>query len=91
MQWYALDGSPGRRDHGRLGLDSIVRWIYADATQPAGGRRYALFTCAKAKAAAMGGVARGKQNNLRTSVLRDYLLTWNQLCDEVRRFLLSSP
>ena len=69
-------------------LDGAIRWVYADATRPAGSARYALFTCAKAKVVAMGGVARGKQNNLRTSALRDCLLAWNPLCNEMREFLL---
>ena len=70
-------------------LDGMIRWVYADATLPPGSPRYALFTCAKAKAAAMGGVARGKQNNLRTSALRDCLVAWNQLCEELHSFLLT--
>jgi hypothetical protein len=70
-------------------LDGAIRWVYADATSPIGSARYALFTCANAKAAAMGGVARGKQNNLRTSALRNCLLAWNPLCDEMRNFLLT--
>lgn len=71
-------------------LDGTVRWVYADATKPAGSPRYALFTCAKAKASAMGSaIAHGKQNNLRTSALRDCLLDWNALCGEVQRFLLA--
>jgi hypothetical protein len=70
-------------------FDGTIRWIYADGTRPAGSARYALFTCTKAKAAAMGGVARGKQNNLRTSALRDCLLTWHQLHDQLRCFLLT--
>jgi hypothetical protein len=70
-------------------FDGTVRWVYADATQPIGTARYAVFTCARAKAAAMGGVARGKQNNLRISALRDCLVTWSHFSDDVRRFLLA--
>jgi hypothetical protein len=70
-------------------FDTFVRWVYADATQLIGSARYALFTCAQAKAAAMGGVARGKQNNLRASALSGSLVTWRELCDDVQRFLLT--
>jgi hypothetical protein len=70
-------------------FDGTIRWVYADATQPSGTARYAVFTCAKAKAAAMRGVARDKQNNLRIAALRDCLVTWSQLYDDVRRFLLT--
>jgi hypothetical protein len=69
-------------------LDPFVRWVYADATQRPGSARYALFTCTKAKAAAMGGVARDKQNNLRISALRDSLVGWDQPCSQLQEFLL---
>lgn len=58
-------------DKGSLCLfDSVVRWAYADATLPLGASRYGLFSCAAAKAAAMGTITREKQNNLRASALR---------------------
>lgn len=43
-------------------VDQSVRWVLADATLPRGAARYACFDCAAASQAAMGGVARGKQN-----------------------------
>ena len=43
-------------------LDQSVRWVLADATC-LGASRYACFDCTAASQAAMGGVARGKQNN----------------------------
>lgn len=70
-------------------LDGTVRWVYADATLPPGSARYALFNCAVAKMLAMGGVARGKQNNLRISGLRNRLVDWNSLRHELEEFLLS--
>ena len=38
---------------------------------------------------AMGGVKKGKQNNFRVNDFNDELITWEQLCDEMRLFLLS--
>ena len=70
-------------------LSSIVRWVYADATQAVGSRRYCLFTCEKAKAVAMGGVARGKQNNLRISALKENLVDWLRLRTQIQQFLLA--
>jgi hypothetical protein len=70
-------------------FDTLVRWVYADATQSPGTARYTLFTCVKAKNSAMGNtVCREKQNNLRISALRDSLVPWTKLCAEIRRFLL---
>src|SRR5206468_2212304 len=46
-------------------VDETVRWALADTTRQSGQARYAFFDCRTAKAAAMGGVARGKQNNLK--------------------------
>lgn len=71
-------------------FDSSVRWVFADATQQPGSRRYALLTCATAKKAAMGStVARGKQNNLRISALSKSLVDWPQLRQDVGGFLLA--
>jgi len=69
-------------------LRSTVRWVLADATLPPGTARYALFDCATAKAAAMGVVERGKQNNLRVRSLQPLYATWADLLSKVREFLL---
>ena len=72
-------------------FDGVVRWIYADATKNLGANRYALFTCALAKKAAMGGaVTRRKQNNLKISELRAHLVDWEHLRGQVQSFLLST-
>jgi hypothetical protein len=68
-------------------LSGVVRWVFVDATQPVGSRRYCLFTCEAAKAAAMGGAARGKQNNLRVSALRDRFVDWLGLRARIAEFL----
>ena len=68
-------------------FDRFVRWAYADATQPKGSSRYALFTCDLARRAAMGGVSRGKHNNLKISALRPNLVGWSEFTDLVRHFL----
>jgi len=71
-------------------LDPSIRWAYADALQAPGAKRYALLTCAAAKKAAMGGVVRGKQNNLRVAALRDSLVDWSRFQSDVTTFLLGS-
>jgi hypothetical protein len=68
-------------------FDSIVRWAYVDATQMHGASRYGLFTCDMAKKAAMGMVARGKQNNLRVAALRPGLVGWVEFVSRVKDFL----
>jgi len=70
-------------------LDTAVRWILADATRPAGSARYALFDCRRAKAAAMGGVRKGKQNNLRMSALQDCFQAWPELLGQLQRFMFN--
>ena len=70
-------------------LNGMVGWVFADATQPVGARRYCLFTRETAKAAAMGGVGRGKQNNLRISAFRDRLVDWTRLRTQVEQFVLT--
>lgn len=68
-------------------LDTAVRWVLADATRPPGTARYALFDCRLAKAAAMGEVRKGKQNNLRIAALQHCFVTWPKLLEELHRFL----
>ncbi len=68
-------------------LDNAVRWVLADATRPAGAARYALFDCRRAKAAAMGEVRKGKQNNLRLSALQDCFVTWSDMLEQLSQFL----
>jgi hypothetical protein len=70
-------------------LDSDVRWVLADATRRAGSARYALFDCRRAKAAAMGEVRKGKQNNLRLSALDDCFVTWRELVERLDAFLFA--
>lgn len=71
-------------------LDVAVRWVLADATRPAGSARYMLFDCRQARQATMGGVSRGKQNNLRMSALKDSFVTWPELVEQLRQFLVAS-
>lgn len=68
-------------------LDNHVRWAFADATQPPGAARYALLTCSQARNAAMGGVARGKQNNFRISALKAHSIAWPPFCEQLLAFL----
>ena len=69
-------------------LDSSIRWILANGLKETGTPRYALFTCAEAQQAAMGGVRPGKQNNLRVSALQERWLSWPELIVQMQGFLL---
>lgn len=69
-------------------VDSSIRWILGMGAIPAGSPRYAMFTNTQAKKASMGGVARGKQNNLRVSDFQKQLITWDDLSKILYRFLL---
>jgi hypothetical protein len=71
-------------------LDRSVRWALADATRPQGSERFAWFDCTAASRAAMGGVSRGKQNNLGVSSLRTKMRTWPEFCQELRAFLVEA-
>lgn len=68
-------------------LDTSVRWILADATRQPGTKRYALFDSRRAKAAAMGEVRKGKQNNLKISGIQDCFVAWTALVEQLREFL----
>ena len=68
-------------------LDAHVRWAFANAMQRCGTTRYALLSCSQARDAAMGGVARGKQNNFRISALKSHCIDWPTLCEELLAFL----
>ena len=70
-------------------LDATVGWVYTDATKAHGSERYALFRPSVAKAATMGGVVREKRHNLRISELRDYLVSWTRLCEQLEEFLVA--
>jgi hypothetical protein len=70
-------------------VDDAVRWVLADATRAKGSARYALFDSRRAKSAAMNGVSKGKQNNLRMSALAVGYITWPSLVKELRQFLFA--
>ena len=67
--------------------DAVIQWILVDGTRPRGTARYAFFDNSRAKAAAMAGVKPGKQNNFRVNQLLRNPITWDQLSQEVERFL----
>jgi hypothetical protein len=71
-------------------LDRHVRWAFVDATRPRGTPRYALLTCSEARNAAMGGVARGKQNNFKISAIKAYWTAWPTFCEHLLAFLSGS-
>jgi hypothetical protein len=71
-------------------LDKHLRWAFVNATLPPGAARYALLTCFDARAAVMGGVARGKQNNFKISAIEAHLSTWPIFCASLLTFLLGT-
>lgn len=70
--------------------DQLARWILGDGTRPKGSPRYVIFSNTKARDSAMGGVRRGKQNNLRVSSLFENGLTWDELSGRLDSFLLGN-
>ncbi len=69
-------------------LDPSIRWIVADATRPHGSNRFSFVTSLEAKNAAMGTVARGKQNNLNIARLMRKPCAWPDLCAQLAEFIL---
>lgn len=65
----------------------FVRWVLVDALLPSGTKRYALFDSNTAKAAAMGEVKAGKQNNFRVSALRPHMVEWSEFLLMLEQFL----
>lgn len=72
-------------------LDKCVRWAFADATRNVCSPRYALLNCTEAKAVAMNGVAKGKQNNFRVSALSQHFVSWEEFCKRLLKFLCGLP
>jgi hypothetical protein len=70
--------------HSWIYFEPYVLWVFAlkfDSKLRAlarGAARYAILNSREAKAAAMGVVARGKQNNFRLSALSNCLIHWDQ-------------
>jgi hypothetical protein len=69
-------------------VDSSVRWILAMGTRSQGSPRYAFFTTVQAQKAVMRTVSRNKQNNLRVSDFEGELMTWDELMECIRQFLV---
>ena len=67
--------------------NQFIRWILVDGTRPRGLSRFAIFDNNEAKNAAMGGVSRGKQNNLRVKYLMKNAITWTQLIESIKTFI----
>lgn len=67
--------------------DQFCRWILVDGTRPRGSARFAIFGNNQARKAAMGGVRRGKQNNLRVKTLMSNAITWDELSQALESFL----
>jgi hypothetical protein len=74
--------------HEKLALfDNSILWVLGYGLQPIGSARYKIFSSVDAKNAAMSGVKRGKQNNLKISALSNDLVTWEELLTRVSRFV----
>jgi len=71
-------------------LDDCVRWAFADDTKPPGEARFALLNCSEAKAAVMGVVAQGKQNNFNFSKVRSHLVGWQVFAERLVTFVLAA-
>lgn len=69
--------------------DHFTRWIFVNGTKPKGTNRFAIFDNRQAKNVTMGGVSRGKQNNLRVNELMRNAETWDELSEELEHFLTS--
>jgi hypothetical protein len=67
-------------------LNTSVRWAFVDATRAPGSARYALIDRRAARGVAMGGVARGKQNNFSISALGPHLVVWAEFRDRLLEF-----
>ena len=68
-------------------FNKFLRWLLFDALTPKGGERYIFFDNFVAKKCAMGEVRKGKQNNFNINKLRKYAITWDELLDELNKFL----
>mgnify|MGYP001114247857 CR=1 FL=1 len=69
-------------------LNTCVIWILGFGTIDKGNPRFAVFNSVEAKQAAMGGVRRGKQNNLRIRDFQNRLHTWSEVLRRLQDFLL---
>lgn len=67
--------------------DQFCRWILVDGTRPIGSARFAIFSNTQARNATMGGVRRGKQNNLRVKTLMADAISWDELSQALESFL----
>ena len=67
--------------------DQICRWILVDRTKPRDPAKFAFFSTSEARRAAMGGVQRGKQNNLNVRTLMSDAMTWHDLSRELEAYL----
>jgi len=71
-------------------LEPTVRWCFTDLTRSLGSPRYALITSVQAKSAAMGGVARGRQNNFRKESVFQQPLELRLLLRSMKMFATAS-
>lgn len=78
-------------DQAQLAIaDRFAWWVLMDGTKPLGSARFVIFSNSQAHRSAMGGVRKGKQNNLRVSTLMNNAITWDELSKEFESFLTDS-
>jgi hypothetical protein len=68
--------------------NQFIRWILVDGTRPKESSRFVIFDNKEAKNAVMGGVKRGKQNNLRVNDSMKNPITWTQLIESIKTFII---
>ena len=70
-------------------IDKFCRWIIADSSKSVGSNRYIFCNSSDVKTYMMGGVKRGKQNNINPRIFDEIkLFTWDELSLELEKFLL---
>lgn len=70
-------------------VDQFIRWVLVDGTKSRGEDRFSIFGNREARKAAMGGVSKGKQNNLRVKVLLKNRINWDELSKRIEDFLIA--
>jgi len=68
-------------------FEKNILWVMGFGTLPEGSPRYKCLSSNDVQVTAMGGIRRGKQNNLRVSEWQNGLIEWGSLLDEVFEFL----
>ncbi len=71
-------------------LNHCISWVFGDKTKPLGTERFVLLDNVQAKKCAANGVKRGKQNNFTISKISANLVSWSDLSQKIKNYLLDS-